>query len=212
GALHSVHHDLAEAAKGASLSREDAVAKATTYLQNEKKIDFSNWNLVDSSSEKRPNRIDHTLIWQAKQPLDSESTTASTDPATHGFQRMQVTVAGDEPTSFRTFIKIPDEWRRKQESQSIWRTLHTVLVSCLAVGLSIAALIFFLREIKSESMRQIPWRRFTFWGLFALAAYVAIGAFGDRIPAFLSQYKTAIPLKFMYGGLAIGFTIGAFFY
>jgi hypothetical protein len=29
---------------------------------------------------------------------------------------------------------------------------------------------------------------------------------------FLSQYKTAIPLKFMYGGLAIGFTIGALFY
>jgi membrane protease YdiL (CAAX protease family) len=212
GALHSVHHDLAEAAKGASLSKEEAIAKATAYLQNEKKIDLSNWNLVDSSSEKRPNRIDHTLIWQAKQPLDSESGAANADPVSHAFQRMQVIVAGDEPTSFRTFIKIPDEWRRQQESQSIWRTLHTVLVICLAVGLSLAALIFFLREIKSDLMRQIPWRRFTFWGLFALAAYVAIGVCGDRIPVFLSQYKTAIPLKFMYGGLAIGFTIGALFY
>jgi hypothetical protein len=136
GALHSVHHDLAEAAKGASLSKEEAIAKATAYLQNEKKIDLSNWNLVDSSSEKRPNRIDHTLIWQAKQPLDSESGAANADPASHAFQRMQVIVAGDEPTSFRTFIKIPDEWRRQQESQSIWRTLHTVLVICLAVGRS----------------------------------------------------------------------------
>jgi len=221
GALHSVHHDLAEAAKGASLSKEEAVAKAAAYLQNEKKIDLADWSLVDSSSEKRPNRIDHTLIWQAKQPLEAPESTQGADPATHAFARMAVGVAGDEVTGVRclhgpadctTFIKIPDEWRRKQESQSIWRTLHTVLVICLAVGLSIAALIFFVREIKSDLMRQIPWRRFTFWGLFALAAFVAIGVFGDRIPAFLSQYKTAVPLKFMYGGLAIGFTIGAFFY
>src|SRR5262249_58072808 len=48
-------------------------------------------------------------------------------------------------------------------------------------------------------------------GLFAIAAFCAISAFGDRIPVFLSQYKTAIPLKFMYGGLAIGLAIGAFF-
>jgi hypothetical protein len=212
GSLHSVHHDLAEAAKGASLAKEEAIAKATAYLQNEKKIDLSNWNLVDSSSEKRPNRIDHTLIWQAKQPLDTDSATANADPATHAFQRMQVIVAGDEPTSFRTFIKVPDEWRRKQALQSIWRTLHTVLVICLAVGLGIAALIFFLREIKSDLMKQIPWRRFTFWGLFALAAFVTAGAFGDKIPVFLSHYETSNPLKYMYVALVIGSAVGAFFY
>jgi len=212
GALHSVHHDLAEAAKGASLSKADAIAKATAYLQNEKKCDLSQWTLVDSGSEKRPNRIDHTLIWQAKQPLDAADDSQGADPATHAFQRVQVVVAGDEPTDYRTFIKIPDDWRRKQESQPIWRTLHLVFVVCLGLGVGIAALIFFLREIKSDLMKQVPWRRFTVWGLFALAAYVLIGTFGDRIPMFLSQYKTAIPLKFMYGGLAIAFTIGAFFY
>ena len=212
GELHSVHHDLAEATKGAQLSKEEAIAKATVYLQDAKKIDMSQWTLVDSGSEKRPNRMDHTLIWQAKQPLDSDSAASDADPAKHAFSRIQVLVAGDEPTGYRTFIKIPDEWRRKQESQSIWRTLHLVFVTCLLLGVGIAALVFFLREIRSDLMKQVPWRRFTGWGLFALAAYVAIGAFGDRIPMFLSQYKTAIPLKFMYGGLAIGFTIGAFFY
>jgi membrane protease YdiL (CAAX protease family) len=212
GSLHSLHHDLEEKAEGASLSKEEAIARATAYFQNEKKADLSNWNLVDSSSEKRPNRIDHTLVWQAKVPLDPVNGTANADLTTHAFQRMQLVVAGDEPTSFRTFIKIPDEWRRKQESQSVWRTLQTVLAICLGLGLGLAALIFFLREIRSDLMRQIPWRRFTFWGLFALAAYAAIGVFGDRIPMFLSQYKTAIPLKYMYAGLAIGFTVGAFFY
>ena len=210
GELHSVHHDLAEASEGAALSKDDAIAKATVFLQNEKKIDMSGWALVDSGSEKRPRRIDHDLIWQAKQPLDGPEN--DLDPGKHAFRRIQVKVLGDEPTSYRTFIKIPDDWRRKQESQSIWRTLHTVFVACLAVGVSIAGLIFFLREIRSDLMKRLPWRRFTVWGLFALAAFVLTGVFGDRIPMFLSQYKTAMPLKFLYGALAIGFTVGALFY
>jgi membrane protease YdiL (CAAX protease family) len=211
GALHSVHHDLAEATEGASLSKDEAVAKATAYLENEKKIDLSRWALVDSSSEKRPNRIDHALIWQAAQPLDEPAGAQDADPATHAFARMQVNVSGDEVTSYRTFIKIPDDWRRKREAQSLLRTLHTVFALCLVLGMGIAALIFFLREIKSELIRQVPWRRFAMWGLFALAGYVGVVAFGDRL-AQMRQYKTAIPLKFMYGGLGIGFTIGAFFY
>jgi membrane protease YdiL (CAAX protease family) len=210
GELHSVHHELAEASAGAALSKDDAIAKATDFLRSEKGIDMSGWALVDSGSEKRPQRIDHNLIWQAKQPLDGPE--SDLDPGKHAFRRIQVQVLGDEPTSYRTYIKVPDDWRRKQESQPIWRTLHTVFTACLAAGLGIAGLIFFLREIRSDLMKQVPWRRFTVWGLFALAAYVLIGAFGDRLPMFLSQYKTAIPLKYFYGGLAIGFTVGAFFY
>jgi membrane protease YdiL (CAAX protease family) len=212
GTLHSLHHEIEEKAAGASLSKEEAIVKATAYLASENKIDPSGWNLVDSSSEKRPNRIDHTLIWQAKEPLDSQHAATNADSATHAFRRAQVTVLGDEVTNYRTFIKIPDEWRRKQDLQSIWRTLHSVFVLCLPLGIGIAALVFFLREIKSELMKQVPWRRLTGWGLFALAAFLATCAFGDRIPMLLSQYKTSVPLKYMYGGLAIGFTVGALFY
>ena len=213
GTLHSVHHDLAEAAKSASLSRDEAIAKATAYLQTEKKIDLRQWALVDSGSEKRPNRIDHTLIWQAPQPLDAPPSSEDADPATHAFARMQVNVAGDEVTSYRTFIKIPDQWRRKQEALSLWRTLHTVFSWCLTMAVAIAGLIFFLRKIKSDLMKQVPWRRFAVWGLFALAGYLGVVAFGDRIAqAMMNQYKTAMPLKFMYGGLTIGFGIGAVFY
>ncbi|HSC45437.1 MAG TPA: type II CAAX endopeptidase family protein, partial [Candidatus Acidoferrum sp.] len=213
GALHSVHHELAEAAKGASLTKDDAVAKAAAYLQANKKIDLSQWTLVDSSSEKRPNRVDHTLIWQAKQPLDATAASQDADPATHAFARLQVAIAGDEVAGFRTFIKIPDDWQRQQEARSLGRTLHAVFTLCLPLALGIAALVFFLREIKSPLMRLVPWRRFTLWGLFALAAYVAVVILGDRLQgALMNQYKTAMPLKFMYGGLAIGFGIGAFFY
>ena len=212
GSLQGVRHKLAEAAQGASLSKEKAVANATTYLQSEKKVDLSQWTLVDSSSEKRPNRIDHFLTWQAKPALDAADSAQEADPATHAFARLQITVAGDEATGFRTLIKIPEQWRRKQEGDSLGRTLHAVFALCLALGLGIAALVFFLREIKSDLMKQVPWRRLTVWGLFALGAFGVIVSFGDRIPlALMTKYTTDTSLKFMYSVLGIGLLIGAFF-
>jgi membrane protease YdiL (CAAX protease family) len=212
GSLHSVHHQLAETAKGASLSKEDAVAKATTFLRDEKHVDVPRWTLVDSTSEKRPNRTDHSLIWQENQPLDAPESKEAADPASHAFARMQVAVVGDEVTNFRTFIKIPDEWRRKQEERSVPRTMQTVFLGCFILGVVGAVLFYFLREIKSDLMRQVMWRRLTVWGLFGLAAYIGVIVCGDRIPAALSQYSTAMPLKFLYGALGIGFLIGGFFY
>ena len=212
GSLHSVHHEIAEAAPGASLSKEEALAKAEEYLRTNKNIDLAQWTLVDSSTEKRPHRLDHKLIWQEKQPLEDTQPVQAADTANHAFARMQVFVVGDEVTGYRTFIKIPDEWKRKHEEQSVTRTIFNYLPLVCAFGFACSVLIFFLREIKSELMKAVPWRRFTTWGVVALAAYALVAVFGDRIPQALSQYQTAMPLKFMLGALGIGFLVGAFFY
>jgi len=47
---------------------------------------------------------------------------------------MQLAVVGDEVTSYRTFIKIPDEWRRKHEEQSVARTILVTLPLALVAG------------------------------------------------------------------------------
>jgi membrane protease YdiL (CAAX protease family) len=208
GTLQGVEHKVAEAAEGASLAKDEAVRKAEAYLREEKRVDLAGWTLVDSTTEKRPKRLDHRLVWQENQPLDSPGG----DPGAHAFARVTVSLVGDEVTNFRTFIKLPDEWRRKQEEQSVPRAVHSVLLGCFLVGLAAAALYFFLREIKSERMKELPWRRFAVWGLWGLVAYVGVIVAGDRIPAVLSHYNTAMPLKFLFGGLGVGFLIGAFFY
>ena len=212
GALHSVHHEIAEAAPGASLSKEEAIAKAQDFLKSSKNIDLSQWTLVDSSTEKKPHRLDHQLIWQEKQPLDDTQAVQAANSADHAFARMQVFVVGDEVTSYRAFIKIPDDWKRKHEEQSVTRTIFNFLPPLCALGFAGAVLVFFLREIKSELMKAVPWRRFARWGVVALAAYALVVVFGNRIPQALSQYQTAMPLKFMLGALGIGFLVGAFFY
>jgi len=212
GELHSVHHDVAEAAAGASLSKEKALAKAQDFLATRKGIDLSQWTLVEATSEKKPHRLDHKLIWQEKQPLDDPQGTTAADTADHAFARMQLAVVGDEVTSYRTFIKIPDEWRRKHEEQSVARTISNYLAPLCVAGFGMTILILFLREIKSELMKAVPWRRFAVWGLFGLAAYALVAGFGNRFAQALSQYQTAIPLKFAIGALGIGLLIGAFFY
>jgi len=212
GELHSVHHDVAEAAAGASLSKEEALAKAQDFLATRKGIDLSQWTLVEATSEKKPHRLDHKLIWQEKQPLDDPQGTTAADTADHAFARMQLAVVGDEVTNYRTFIKIPDEWRRKHEEQSVARTISNYLAPLCVAGFGMTILILFLREIKSELMKAVPWRRFAVWGLFGLAAYALVAGFGNRFAQALSQYQTAIPLKFAIGALGIGLLIGAFFY
>jgi Type II CAAX prenyl endopeptidase Rce1-like len=212
GSLHSVRHTLAEEAPGASLTKDEAVALAEKFLREEKKLDLSQWNLVEASSDKRPKRTDHTLTWQQTAPLDAAT---GPDAASNGqaYARIELAVRGDEVTNYRTYIKIPDDWRRKQEELSLARMVLTIAIPALFLGgLAITALIIFLKNLRSDQARSIPWRRLSLWALWGLAAYVVVFALGNRIPAFLGAYNTAIPFKVMLGTLAIGAILGGPFY
>src|SRR5712692_2940375 len=77
GSLHSIHHSLAEAAPGSSLTKEEAQARAEKFLREEKKIDLNQWSLVEANSDKRPHRTDHSLTWQQNVPLDSAPDSAA---------------------------------------------------------------------------------------------------------------------------------------
>jgi membrane protease YdiL (CAAX protease family) len=234
GLLLAVNHKLAEDAPGASLSKEEAVAKAEKYLREVKKLDLSQWSLVEANSDKRIHRTDHELAWQQRTPIDSGST-SSNDAVSHAYLRVKLAVLGDEVVEYRgdyyskpeareeleaaeggtrwMFIKIPDEWRRKQEEQTLFRTIYGFAVPILLFGgLGITALILFFRHLGSEAMRAIPWRRLFLWATGGLVAYVLIVALGNRIQYFLNGYQTAIPFKAMLGGIAIGILVGAFLY
>ena len=207
GSLQSVSHKLKEAEKSASLSKEEASAKAAAFLQSEKHLDVSQWTLVDSSSEKKPNRVDHSLTWQENSPLDGAATTGTADAGNHAYARVQVAVIGDEVSNFRTFVKIPDEWRRKQGEETVSDTLLLVFKICFYTALAIAVLVQFLKRIKSQAMKEIPWRRLAGWGGWAAAAFAAGFAFSDSIPKALDRYPTSIPLKAMYAEMGVSFLL-----
>jgi hypothetical protein len=209
GSLHSVHHTLAEETPGASLTKEEAKARAEKFLAEEKKIDLKAWTLVESSSDKKPHRIDHALTWQQNAPLDAFPASAS-NAADHAYARIDVLVLGDEVTNYRTYIKIPDEWVRKQKEVTPSRTIVNFGIPGLFFGgLGITALIVFLKNFKSEAARAIPWKRIGFWSLWGLCGYLVVFAFGSRIADLLNLYDTSNPLKFTYAGIAIAVLLGA---
>jgi membrane protease YdiL (CAAX protease family) len=231
GALLAFNHRLPEDAAGASLSKEEALDKAQAYLTDVKKIDLRQWNLVEQDSDKRIHRTDHELAWEMKKPLDEGYGSAANGEG-HAFVRFKVAVLGDEVVDYRgsyyskpdsreeqeateggtlwRYIKIPDEWRRKQEEQTLPRTLLSYgLYIVFLVGGGLTALIIFLKNLRSETARSVPWKRLSGWAIWGMVAYLIVFAFGDRIQTALNSYNTAIPYKTTMGILGIGVLLGA---
>jgi membrane protease YdiL (CAAX protease family) len=212
GSLHSFRHTLAEDTAGASLTKEEAVARAEKFLREEKKLDVKDWSLVESSSDKRPHRTDHSLTWQQNAPLDAASASPGSTQD-HAHVRIDIQVLGEEVTNYRTYVKIPDDWRRKQEELTLFRTVYAYVIPILFfASLGLTALIIFLKNLKSEAARSIPWKHIGIWSTLGLCGYLAVFLLGNRIPSFLNAYNTAVPLKMMFGGIAIGALLGAPFY
>jgi membrane protease YdiL (CAAX protease family) len=208
GSLHSVRHTLAEETQGASLTKEEASARAEKFLAEEKKIDLKAWALVESSSDKKPHRIDHSLTWQQNMPLDAGPAAVS-DLADHAYARVDVQVLGDEVTNYRTYIKIPDEWVRKRKELTPARTIINFGIPGLFFGgLGVTALIVFFKNLKSEAARAIPWKRIGIWSFWGICGYLVIFALGSRIADLLNLYDTSNPLKYTYAGIAIALLFG----
>jgi membrane protease YdiL (CAAX protease family) len=202
GSLHGFWHTLPEAAKGATLGKEDAVAIAEGFLREKKQIDLSGWKLVESSSDKRPNRTDHMLTWQQSVPLDPQNA-AGKDAVDHAYARMDLHVLGDEPADYRTYIKIPDEFERTQDEQSLPRTLFGVGRGVVVVGLAIVVVIVYFKRSRRGSDLQVPWRRLMIWGLVGPAVYLSQFLLGKGIPETLAEYSTAYPWKIFLAGILV---------
>jgi len=212
GSLHSVWHVLPEAAPGAQLTKEEAVTLGEKYLQDEKHLNLNQWKLVDAQSEKRPHRVDHTLVWEEKQSLTPAGAGAA-NSAEEAHTRVRLQVLGDEVTDYQTFIKIPDEWSRKQQAMTVPRGLLAYGAPVLVFGaLAIIMLVVFLRNLKSVAAAAIPWRRVALWSVWALVAFFVVFVLGNSIPELLNRYQTDQPLKLTLGATAIGVLIGGPFY
>ncbi len=202
GALHSVHHTMAEATPGPTLTQDQAIARASAFLRDEKGLDLAQWNLVDKSSETLPARTDHTLTWEQVAPL---APPIASDGGAH--VRVQLKVQGDEVSGYRTFIHIPEEWELKQTQRTLLDTLQSIGFVVLLSVLGIAVLVVFLRNLRHPSVASVPWRRLAGWCLPVL--FASIVTFLTLEPQYLAQYQTQVPFKIYLGTAGIGLLLGA---
>ena len=186
GALHSVHHLLDQKAPGASLTKEEAQARAEAYLRREKNNDLSKGKLVEAKSEKLPARTDHTLTWEELEPIGARA-----EDAAH--VRLELNVQGDEVSGYRVFVKLPEAWERKQSEETLAATIYFVGQIVFFAALGILALVIFFLNLKQAAASGIPWRRLAVWSLWALVA--AGVTFANRMPLVLAAYRTDFPFK-----------------
>jgi membrane protease YdiL (CAAX protease family) len=210
GSLHSLRHTLDEDSPGGSLPKEEAVALAEKFLSEQKKLNLKQWTLVDSDSEKKPHRTDHSLTWEQIELLDPVGPLPD-KPANHAHARIELQVLGSEVANYRTYIKIPDDWRRKQSEFTLVRTLMKyVFPIVFFAALGLTALAIYFAGLKTEAARAIPWRRITLWSIWAPLGFLSVFVFGNGVAAALNGYDTAIPIKMMLGVMAIGVFLFAF--
>lgn len=212
GTVHSVDHEMEEKTPGANLTKEQAQARAETYLREEKRLDLGRWKLVEAQSDKHPARTDHAFTWEEREGIGEAHV------------RMEVKVKGDEVSGYRVFVKIPEEWVREQSRKTLAWIVHQVGRVVLLVSFSILVLVVFFRNLKQPAAAAIPWKRLSGWALWALFGTVVASA--NSLPKVLSVYPTNIPLKtflfellvglFLFAGLAYAglvflFGLGWFF-
>jgi len=196
GTLHSVHHDLQENAPGAKLTKEEAQAHAETYLRGEKELDLSKWKLVEAKSEETPGhtRTDHTFTWEELEPI-GQPWAPGKEPA---HVRIQLRVQGDEVSGYDIFVKIPEEWQRRQSEQTLPLIVHYYGRIVFYAALSIAALVLFFRNLKQQ---PVPWRRLAQWALWSLPASGVTVI--NNWPVLLSRYPTEYPFRTYAAILAV---------
>jgi hypothetical protein len=180
GAVIRTDHILDERAPGARLDAGDAKRRAAALMP------AAGAQLMDWSEEKRDNRTDYSFVYEnpALRWADARA-------------RFSIELHGDEPSNFRRFIKLPEEWLREFTKPS----LRDFVVPALAGSAGLPLLLILLRRLGAHETR-FHWRVYA-W--IAIAGFLcATAATLNGLPAMMSGYDTATPEQNYLGQFWIG--------
>jgi hypothetical protein len=194
-----VHHVLDEKAPGATLTKEEALARAEAWLRDEKKLDLRKWKLVESRSEKQRARTDHIFTWEELRPL------ANSMPVEKGAAhvRLELRVLGEEVAGYRIFVHLTEEWTRAHTESTLASTAYSVGRIVLLTGLAVWAIVLFFLNLRQQ---KVPWMRVSLWGAWGALALLVNSL--NRWPALLALYDSQIALGMFQVTLIIGLFFG----
>jgi membrane protease YdiL (CAAX protease family) len=167
---------LPEEEEGENLSQQQAKTFAINTLKELHPIDISQWELIEESSEKLPNRTDHHFVWE------NRNETFGPD----GRMRIEVDVAGDKLSKFRWFLKIPENFVREYENQQSYGNLLGYISVFFMIALIVGAVIVFLNSYRK---RQISIKFSLAIGLIMFGAYILMNF--NFFPTSMMNYDTS---------------------
>jgi membrane protease YdiL (CAAX protease family) len=183
GKAFRTDHLLDEKASGARLDAGKARELATAFVERTYSLPVGRYREVDANQEKRDNRTDHTFVWEDPDFKVGEARA-----------RVSVEVIGDETSTFRRFLKLPEEWLREFDRPRLLGYLFPGLMG--AAGLPL--LIVFVRRL---GRHEFHWRVYLALGGVALCLSVASTL--NQWPTLLARYPTETALENFVGQLAL---------
>lgn len=179
GTVYARDHRLAEEQPGGDQATDAALAMAREHLRAFG-LDPDSFTLKESSAEKLPARRDHLFVFEALEgdPRNLEES----------LFRCEVQIAGDRPAGLRRYVKLPEEWLRERDEDTLWRTVLRWLPILGVIAIALHLLWVFITRIRSG---ELGWRR-PLWLGAVTASLFALGFLND-LPVFYADYPTQIP-------------------
>ena len=172
-------HLLLEDAKGANLSKPQALKLARIFLTEEKGFNLSEYELVEVSKEKRKKRTDHYFNWKRKDFKIEDAT-----------YRLAVSVQGNKVDSFSEYLKVPEKFRRDYRKTRSRAGLLSQVARSLQGLLFIGLILVFMFKLRANDIR---WK----WALVlaSLAAFLILTAQINSLSLARSYFSTKVTLS-----------------
>jgi Type II CAAX prenyl endopeptidase Rce1-like len=135
-------HEIAEAADGASISSDEALAVAREFLATVPHIDFAAYQLLERDEDELPNRKDHHFTWERQEFKAADATS-----------RLSATVHGDSVGSFSQWLKTPEAWHRDETRKAAQRRTLGWVAWIGELLLYLAAGIILLLKFRAHQIR-----------------------------------------------------------
>ncbi|MBI4420737.1 MAG: CPBP family intramembrane metalloprotease, partial [Gemmatimonadetes bacterium] len=153
GRVVRLDHLVEQAAAGANLDKDRAQPLAEAFVR-QRGWNLGDFELVESSSEKREQRTDHHFTWE-KRGTTIEWRTGDPRAGT-GAVRLSVDILGDQVGGYRHYLKVPEEFSRNlSQTMSVGQ-----LIAVASVGVTfllvLAALAIAIARSRKDDVRWKP--------------------------------------------------------
>jgi hypothetical protein len=174
GQFKSAFHFFPNDKKFKTVSQEEALEIAKSFVGKTAGFDLSGYELYDQGSESKPNRTDHHFVWRKPAYPESEL-------------RVKVEVAGNQVSSYRYYLAPTDTWSREYKKIRELNELLGKIASFFLFLFLVATLVAFVHALAKHNVR---WR-FTLISSTAVALLVFLDQLNNLSYSFIDNYNTS---------------------
>ncbi len=175
GEIASFTHLIEDEQEGASLTREEALVMATTFLTETMGISTAELELKESTELGRPNRIDWTFVY----------TKPGFEPFDGADYRYRVVIQGDQIGEYSEKLHVPETWTAQYRRMRSFNDLGGSIASVLTIATLIALIVIIVLKLRKHDIR---WKTALVFGII-LSVLVIANELND-LPVSLYGYNT----------------------